>query len=64
MGYTEDRLFQAVAQDDLETVEKILAEDKTNINLKDDLKNTILHTCAIHGSETVFNSLCFYPERF
>lgn len=55
MGYLEDKLFQAVHNDDLSLVEKILSEDKTNINLKNDLGFTILHQCAISGSEKVFD---------
>ena len=60
MGYLEDKLFRAVHDDDLNIVKQILSENKTNINLKNDLGYTILHQCAISGSETVFDFI--YPQ--
>lgn len=55
MGMIEDKLFIAISKDDLEKVKNILNEDKNNINLKNDLKWTVLHACAFYGSEKVFN---------
>ena len=50
-----DELFNAISIDDLEKVKSILNEDKNNINLKNNAKWTVLHTCAFYGSEKVFN---------
>ena len=50
-----DELFKAISIDDLEKVKSILNEDKNNINLKNNAKWTVLHTCAFYGSEKVFN---------
>ena len=55
MGMIEDKLFIAISKDDLENVKNILNEDKSNINLKNDAKWTVLHACAFYGSEKVFN---------
>lgn len=55
MGMLEDKLFNAIGRDDLDTVKTILDQDKSNINIKNDLKWTILHACAFHGSEKVFD---------